>query len=179
MTEPGSPAAPNAPLVGVIAGSDSDLPQLQGCFDGLNELGIAHEVRILSAHRTPDAVDDLFADGGPYRVVIAAAGGAAHLAGAIAARTTVPVIGIPLVMPPFQGLDALLATVQMPPGIPVATVSCGAWGAANAALLAAEILGVADADLAERIRARRAALRDKVLQKDAVLRVRARAPREG
>ena len=155
--------------VAVIMGSDSDLPALQPALKQLEELGIPSETHIYSAHRTPDEAA-AFAAGARengFGVLIAAAGKAAHLAGALAARTTLPVIGIPIKSSTLDGLDALLSTVQMPGGIPVATVAID--GAQNAALLAAEILAVEDAVLARSLQALRAAQREKVLSKDAAL----------
>lgn len=155
--------------VGIVMGSDSDLPILRKSIDVLQELGIPHEVRILSAHRTPKEAAEFAAtarDKG-FGVMIAAAGMAAHLAGAIAANTTLPVIGIPCKSTNLEGMDALLATVQMPTGIPVATVAIN--GGANAALLAAQILAVEDADLAQKLIAKREADAKKVLEKDAAL----------
>ena len=155
--------------VGIIMGSDSDLPVVQKAFDTLRALEIPFEAHVYSAHRTPDEARD-FARGARengFGALIAAAGMAAHLAGAIAANTTLPVIGIPCASGGLGGLDALLSTVQMPSGIPVATVAVG--GAANAALLAAQILAVEDASLAAKLDARRRADAEKVLQKDAAL----------
>jgi len=124
----------------------------------LVEFGVDHEVVVASAHRTPDLLDRYVraAEARGIRVIIAGSGGAAHLAGAVAARTVLPVIGVPLDATGLGGLDALLSTVQMPPGIPVATVSIGTWGARNAALLAVEVLGVSEESLRERVRAYRA-----------------------
>ena len=152
--------------VGIIMGSDSDLPIVQKAMDQLKALEIPFEVHIYSAHRTPAEARDfeLNARKNGFGALIAAAGMAAHLAGAIAANTTLPVIGIPCKGPVFDGMDALLSTVQMPTGIPVATVAVN--GAANAALLAAEILAVADADLAAKLDAKRRADAEKVLAKD-------------
>ena len=155
--------------VAVIMGSDSDLPALQPCFDQLRALGIPFEAHVYSAHRTPDAAAD-FAKAAReqgFGALIAAAGKAAHLAGALAARTTLPVIGIPVKSSTLDGLDALLSTVQMPSGMPVATVAID--GSANAALLAAQILAVSDADLAARLDEIRAENTRKVLAKDAAL----------
>jgi phosphoribosylaminoimidazole carboxylase PurE protein len=149
--------------VGVLMGSRSDLPVMQACSNTLAELGIAHEVRILSAHRDPEGVR-AYALGAPARgvqVLIAGAGGAAHLAGALAAWSTLPVIGVPLAATPLQGLDALLSTVQMPPGVPVATVAIGEPGARNAAYLAAEILGLQDASILARYQEARKRMRPK------------------
>ena len=155
--------------VAVIMGSDSDLPALQPCFDQLRALGIPFEAHIYSAHRTPDAAADFAktAREQGFGALIAAAGKAAHLAGALAARTTLPVIGIPVKSSTLDGLDALLSTVQMPSGMPVATVAID--GSANAALLAAQILAVSDADLAARLDEIRAENTRKVLAKDAAL----------
>ncbi len=153
--------------VGIVMGSDSDLPVIQKATALLRELEIPFEVHVYSAHRTPLQAHDFAANAREkgFGVLIAAAGMAAHLAGAVAANTTLPVIGIPCKGPALEGLDALLSTVQMPSGIPVATVGIG--GGANAALLAAQILAVEDAALAERLAAKRAADTAAVLQKDA------------
>ena len=152
--------------VGIIMGSDSDLPIVQKATDLLKSLGIPYEAHVYSAHRTP-AEATAFADNARragFGVIIAAAGMAAHLAGALAANTTLPVIGIPCKSSQLDGIDALLSTVQMPSGIPVATVAID--GGANAALLAAEILAVTDAELAARLDAKRRADAEKVLEKD-------------
>ena len=153
--------------VGIVMGSDSDLPVIQKATALLRELEIPFEVHVYSAHRTPLEAHDFAANAreAGFGVIIAAAGMAAHLAGAIAANTTLPVIGIPCKGPALDGLDALLSTVQMPSGIPVATV--GVNNGANAALLAAQILAVEDATLAQRLAAKRAADAAKVLEKDA------------
>ena len=153
--------------VGIIMGSDSDLPIIQKTVDMLKSLEIPFEVHVYSAHRTPVEARDfaLSARSNGFGVLIAAAGMAAHLAGAIAANTTLPVIGIPCKGPVLDGMDALLATVQMPTGIPVATVAIN--GGANAALLAAQILAVSDADLVKKLDDKRAADAAAVLQKDA------------
>lgn len=150
-------------------GSDSDLPILRKTMDTLSELGIPYECHIFSAHRTPEEARDfaLSARKNGFGAMIAAAGMAAHLAGAIAANTTLPVIGIPCKSTHLDGMDALLSTVQMPPGIPVATVAIN--GGVNAALLAAQILAVEDASLAERLDAKRKSDAQKVLEKDAAL----------
>ena len=155
--------------VGIIIGSDSDLPIVQKAVDMLKSLEVPYEVHIYSAHRTPVEARDfaLNARAGGFGALICAAGMAAHLAGAIAANTTLPVIGIPCKGGMMDGLDALLATVQMPTGIPVATVAIN--GAANAALLAAQIIAVEDAALAAKLDAKRAADAAKVLQKDAAI----------
>lgn len=153
--------------VGIVMGSDSDLPVIKKATDQLKKLEIPFEVHIYSAHRTPAEARDfaLNARKRGFGVIIAAAGMAAHLAGALAANTTLPVIGIPCAGPVLDGLDALLSTVQMPTGIPVATVAVG--GGANAALLAAQILAVEDAELAARLDTKRAADAAAVLEKDA------------
>ncbi|MBQ3252386.1 MAG: 5-(carboxyamino)imidazole ribonucleotide mutase [Oscillospiraceae bacterium] len=155
--------------VGIIMGSDSDLPIIQKATDMLKSLDIPFEVHIYSAHRTPVEARDfaLNARENGFGVLIAAAGMAAHLAGAIAANTTLPVIGIPCKSSVLDGMDALLSTVQMPTGIPVATVAIN--GGANAALLAAQILAVSDGDLASKLDAKRASDAAKVLEKDAAV----------
>ncbi|MBO7741273.1 MAG: 5-(carboxyamino)imidazole ribonucleotide mutase [Victivallales bacterium] len=157
--------------VALLMGSNSDLPKIQSCIDTLKKLDIPCVVRVMSAHRTPELVAEFTesaADNG-FGVIIAAAGGAAHLAGAVAAHTQLPVIGIPVEGGALHGLDALLATVQMPGGIPVATVGIGSGGATNAALLAAQILGVSDPEVRARLVADRAARREKVIAADAEL----------
>ncbi len=152
--------------IGIIMGSDSDLPIVKKATDMLSTLGIPYEVHVYSAHRTPVEARDfaLNARERGFGVLIAAAGMAAHLAGAIAANTTLPVIGIPCKGGMMDGLDALLSTVQMPTGIPVATVALN--GAANAALLAAQILAVEDQELAKRLDDKRRADAAVVLEKD-------------
>ena len=133
-----------APLIAVVMGSASDSEVMQGCIDVLQEFEIPHEVRVLSAHRTPDLTREYVvsaADRG-IEVIIAGAGWAAHLAGFMASHTVLPVIGVPIDSSVFKGMDALLSTVQMPPGIPVATVAVGSGGAKNAAVLAAQILAL-------------------------------------
>ena len=153
--------------VGIIMGSDSDLPVIQKATSQLKSLGIPFEAHVYSAHRTPEEARAfaVSARKNGFGVLIAAAGMAAHLAGAIAANTTLPVIGIPCQGPCLEGLDALLSTAQMPTGIPVATVAVN--GGANAALLAAQILAVEDAELAEKLDAKRRADAEAVLAKDA------------
>ena len=155
--------------VAIILGSDSDLPVLKPAFDQLKELGIPCEAHIYSAHRTPDEAANFAhsARENGFGAIIAAAGKAAHLAGALAARTTLPVIGVPVKSSTLDGLDALLSTVQMPAGIPVATVAID--GAKNAALLAAQILSVEDASLAEKLAAMRRAQREAILAKGTAL----------
>ena len=155
--------------VGIIMGSDSDLPIIKKATDMLKSLDIPFEVHIYSAHRTPVEARDfaLNARENGFGVLIAAAGMAAHLAGAIAANTTLPVIGIPCKSSVLDGMDALLSTVQMPTGIPVATVAIN--GGANAALLAAQIIAVEDKELAARLDAKRASDAAAVLQKDSTV----------
>ncbi len=155
--------------VAVLMGSNSDLPKIQKCIDTLKSLGIETVVRVMSAHRTPEVVADFtdHAIENGFGVIIAAAGGAAHLAGAVAAHTLLPVIGIPVEGGAFNGLDALLSTVQMPGGIPVATVGVGSGGATNAALLAAEILAANDPALREKLAADRVKRAEKVREADA------------
>ena len=155
----------DTPVVAVLMGSDSDLPKMKACLDALAELGIAFEVDVISAHRTPGRAHD-FATGARergIRVIIAGAGGAAHLAGVLASLTTLPVIGVPISSSALQGVDALYATVQMPPGVPVATV--GVDASRNAAILAAQILATADADLGDRLKAAKAGMADAVDEK--------------
>jgi 5-(carboxyamino)imidazole ribonucleotide mutase len=143
--------SPDTPEVGILVGSKSDMPVLERCTARLEELGIGYELEVRSAHRNPEGVSE-YASAARQRglkVIICAAGMAAHLAGAVAARTTLPVIGIPVAAGTLGGLDSLLATVQMPSGVPVATVAVN--GAANAAVLAAQILALSDASLAEKL----------------------------
>ncbi len=163
--------AGETPLVGILMGSESDLPVMEEAARVLEENGIPHEVRICSAHRTPEqaAAYARKAAGRGLKVLIAGAGGAAHLAGALAAGTVLPVIGVPLDSSPLQGLDALLATVQMPAGVPVATVAIGKAGARNAALLALAILATADPALRGRLEAARQVLAEKVQAADKAL----------
>jgi 5-(carboxyamino)imidazole ribonucleotide mutase len=140
-----------SPSVGILVGSKSDLPVLEKCTARLEALGIDYELEVRSAHRNPEGVAD-YVTSAPERgikLLICAAGMAAHLAGAVAARTNLPVIGVPISAGPLNGFDALLATVQMPSGVPVATVAVN--GAANAAVLAAQILALSDPELAERL----------------------------
>ncbi len=153
--------------VGIVMGSDSDLPVIRKATDMLKALDVPFEVHVYSAHRTPEEARAfaLSARENGFGAIIAAAGMAAHLAGALAANTTLPVIGIPCAGPLLDGLDALLSTVQMPTGIPVATVAVG--GGANAALLAAQILAVEDAALAAKLDTKRKADAEAVLRKDA------------
>ena len=158
-------------FVAVLMGSDSDLPVMQSTLDVLDSLGISWEVKVTSAHRTPVATHDYVkgADARGCKVFICAAGLAAHLAGAVAGMTTRPVVGVPIDGGPLKGQDSLLSTVMMPGGVPVATVAIGKAGAKNAAYLAAQILAVADDDLAARVAADRQANADAVIAKDAAL----------
>lgn len=157
----------------IIMGSDSDLPVLKPAIKMLDELGIEFSVRVMSAHRTPAEAASFasLARNEGYGVIIAAAGKAAHLAGALAAQTTLPIIGIPVKSSTLDGLDALLSTVQMPSGIPVATVAID--GAQNAAILAAEMLAIADEELAQKLIAMRKKQYEAVLEKDAAIDVAA------
>jgi len=158
--------------VALLMGSDSDFPRLEECVATLRSFDVEVIARVLSAHRTPDDVVQFVETDGPadgVRVFICAAGGAAHLAGVVAAHTDLPVIGIPMDNPPLGGLDALLATVQMPGGVPVATVGAGRGGPVNAALLAVRILGVADESLSTRLTEFRASQAEKVHAKNAAL----------
>ncbi len=159
------------PFVAVLMGSDSDLPVLQTTIDLLQKLEVPFEAKITSAHRTPDITHAYVkdADERGCAVFIAAAGLAAHLAGAVAAATLKPVIGIPLDAGSMQGMDALLSTVMMPGGIPVATVAVGKAGAKNAAYLAAQIMALSDPELATRIRVERQSSADAVVAKDEAL----------
>ncbi len=154
-----------APLVAVIMGSRSDLDTMSAAVEVLTELAIAHEVRVVSAHRTPDWMFE-YAESAESRgleAIIAGAGGAAHLPGMVAAKTLVPVLGVPVAATGLMGLDSLLSIVQMPKGVPVATFAIGKPGAANAALFAAELVGVRRAEVRERLRAWREKRRDEVI----------------
>lgn len=153
-----------APLVAIVLGSESDRPMMEEATRTLTDFGVPFEVIVASAHRSPDLVDRYVrsAEQRGLAVLIAAAGGAAHLAGTLAARTVLPVIGVPLESTGLGGLDALLSTVQMPPGVPVATVALGTWGARNAAILAAQILAVGDPALRERLRQFKEAMARKI-----------------
>jgi 5-(carboxyamino)imidazole ribonucleotide mutase len=154
------------PLVGVVMGSKSDYEVLSAAVDILRTLDIPHETRIVSAHRTPDRLFEYAetARERGLRVIIAGAGGAAHLPGMLAAKTLVPVLGVPVSATQLNGMDALLSIVQMPKGVPVGTLAVGKPGAANAGLLAVEILATNDAGLREKLKAWRASRRDEVLQ---------------
>ena len=150
----------------ILMGSESDAPVMQGAVDVLREFGIATEMTVASAHRSPERVMRLVRDapGRGVKVFIVGAGAAAHLAGVVAAHTTLPVIGVPIDSSALRGLDALLSTVQMPPGVPVATVSIGKPGASNAAVLAAQILAVGNQEMAAKLDAYKRRLADKVEQ---------------
>jgi 5-(carboxyamino)imidazole ribonucleotide mutase len=154
------------PLVGVIMGSRSDWDTMRHAVDTLTELAVPHEARVVSAHRTPDQMFAYAAEaaGRGLRVIIAGAGGAAHLPGMVATKTTLPVLGVPVQSRALQGLDSLLAIVQMPRGVPVGTLAIGEAGAANAALLAAQILALGDPALRARLEAYRAAQTAQVLE---------------
>jgi len=156
----------------IVMGSKSDLPSLDGAFKLLKDFGVSYEARVISAHRTPQAACDFAsnAEKNGVKVIICAAGMAAHLAGVIASYTTLPVIGIPMASAPFNGMDALLAMVQMPPGIPVATVTAGSAGGKNSALLAIEILALTDASLNRKLKDFRAEQTKKVLTDDEAVR---------
>lgn len=154
----------NSVRVGIVVGSESDLPVMERCATVLEDYGIGHEMSVMSAHRAPDLVRayaQAARDRG-LRVLIGAAGAAAHLPGVLASLTTLPVIGVPLAATPLSGIDSLLSIVQMPPGIPVATVAVGDMGARNAGHLAAQIIGVNDPEVAETIDKVRLAMRGKV-----------------
>ena len=153
-------------LVGVVMGSDSDWPVMSGAAEALAEFGVPYDVRVLSAHRTPRDMLDWAerADGDGIRVVVAGAGGAAHLPGMVASTTPLPVIGVPVPLRHLDGMDSLLSIVQMPAGVPVATVSIG--GARNAGLLAVRMLGVCDPELLDAMRAFQRALADTARGKD-------------
>jgi phosphoribosylamine--glycine ligase len=154
--------------VGLLMGSDSDWGVMEECAKTLAKFGLEVEVRVLSAHRTPEEAGTFArtARERGIKVIIAAAGGAAHLAGAMAAHSPLPVIGVPLAATPLGGLDALLATVQMPPGVPVATVGIGNFGAVNAAILAAQIIAVGDPAMAKKMDQYKIDMAAKVHQKD-------------
>ena len=159
------------PLVAILMGSDSDLPIMNDAAEVLKEFNVPFEMHVLSAHRSPELVSEFAtkAKDRGLKVIIAGAGGAAHLAGVVAAHTPLPVIGVPVNSTPLNGLDSLLSTVQMPAGIPVATVAVGKMGARNAGILAAQILGVADAEMAEKLTGFKKKLDAGVKEKDAKL----------
>ncbi|HEV2619279.1 MAG TPA: 5-(carboxyamino)imidazole ribonucleotide mutase [Acidobacteriaceae bacterium] len=158
----------NTPLIGVLMGSKSDFSAMRAAVEMLSEFGVAHEVKIVSAHRTPELMVEYArtAVERGLRVIIAGAGGAAHLPGMVAANTVLPVLGVPIAATALQGFDALLSIVQMPKGVPVATLAIGAAGAANAGLLAVQILATTDAALQAKLVAWRAGRRDEVLAQE-------------
>jgi phosphoribosylaminoimidazole carboxylase PurE protein len=161
------------PLVSIVMGSDSDLDIMREAAKALDDFGIAYEIDVTSAHRSPDRTADFArkAAGRGIRVIIAGAGGAAHLAGVIAAHTTLPVIGVPIPSTALNGMDSLLATVQMPAGIPVATVAIGKAGATNAGILAAQILGLASESLARKLESLKETLVNSVEEKSRKLKI--------
>lgn len=161
----------NSVRVGIIMGSDSDWPKIKKAADALDEFNVAYEVRVMSAHRTPGVVAE-YAGSAVERglkVIIAAAGGAAHLAGVVAAHTTLPVLGLPVPTAELGGLDSLLSTVQMPGDVPVATMAVGMGGPRNSGLFAVQILALSDDSLAEQFATFKASLADKIAAKDAAL----------
>lgn len=159
----------STPRIGIVMGSDSDWPLLQTAVETLQQFDLTCEVRVISAHRTPELATAYAASAEErgLKVILSAAGGAAHLGGVLAAHTCLPVIGIPVKGGALNGIDSLLATIQMPAGIPVATVTLGSAGPINAALFAVQILALSDAGLATRFRAYKEALKEKVVQGNA------------
>ena len=156
------------PLVGVVMGSKSDLAVMEAAVEMLREFGVAHEVRVVSAHRTPDLLFEYAASaaGRGLRAIVAGAGGAAHLPGMLAAKTLVPVLGVPVPATSLQGMDSLLSIVQMPKGVPVATFAIGRAGAANAGLFAVQMLALTDEALAQKLAEWRAARTEEVLSQE-------------
>ncbi len=169
-----------SPFVGIVMGSDSDWPHVRGAAIALEEFGVAYEARVMSAHRTPELVQQYAsgASGRGIKVVLAAAGGAAHLAGTVAAHTVLPVIGIPVPTGLAGGLDSLLSTVQMPGDVPVATVGANSGGARNAGILAVEILAIGDERLRAKLVAFKQRLCDKVVARDAAFQDTLRGERQ-
>jgi len=161
----------NAPVVGIVMGSDSDWPKIKAAADALEEFGVLYETHVMSAHRTPEIVRQYatMAAARGLKVLIAAAGGAAHLAGVMASHTTLPVIGIPIPTDVMGGLDSLLSTLQMPADVPVATVAIGGGGPRNAGLLAVQILALSNIGLQEKLGAFRHALAEKINAQNAAL----------
>ncbi len=159
---------PQQPLVGIVMGSDSDFPIMEEAAKAFKQFGIPHEVRVISCHRAPAQVIEYArsAQGKGLKVIIAGAGGAAHLAGIIAAETTLPVIGVPIESSPLHGIDALLSTAQMPGGVPVATMAVGKAGAKNAAIFSTEILAIYDDDLNKKLNEFKESLEREVTAKD-------------
>src|SRR5215831_12865257 len=172
---------PESPLVSIVMGSDSDLEIMNEAAKALDDFAISYEIDITSAHRSPARTGEFArkAASRGIKVIIAGAGGAAHLAGVIAAETTLPVIGVPMPSSSLQGLDALLATVQMPAGIPVATLAIGKAGAANAGILAAQILALQEPELAVRLRQYKAELAAGVERADATLQMQLQGQHDG
>jgi 5-(carboxyamino)imidazole ribonucleotide mutase len=170
----------HSPLVGILMGSDSDWPHVRAAASALEEFGVAYEARVMSAHRTPEVVQQYAtsAAGRGIKVLIAAAGGAAHLAGTVAAHTVLPVIGIPVPTDLAGGLDSLLSVVQMPGDVPVATVGANAGGARNAGILAVQILAVADERLRAKLVTFKQRLREKVTARDAAFQESLRGERQ-
>jgi len=162
----------NLPVVGIVMGSDNDLETMKKCGEQLTAFGIAWEMRIISAHRTPQTAHEYSttAAGRGLKVIIAAAGMSAALAGVMAAGTTLPVIGVPMAAGPLNGIDAMLSTLQMPPGVPVASMAIGSAGATNAAILAAQILALSDSALAAKLVQFKQDQARKVAEKDAAIR---------
>ncbi len=171
------PKKPPKPLVAVLMGSDSDLPVMERCLKTMETLGVPFEVSVLSAHRTPDEVEAYVrrAEAAGVEVFVCAAGGAAHLAGAVVARTLLPVLGVPLDASPLRGLDALLATVQMPAGVPVGTLAVGEMGASNAGFLAARIVSLSHPAVRRALEEHRTGMIRGVLEKNARVRKRSSA----
>jgi 5-(carboxyamino)imidazole ribonucleotide mutase len=171
-TETKGEGAAGGVRVAVLMGSDSDLPVMKKCFEQLDAFGVRWDAVVASAHRTPERVVRYVQEMESRGVVcfICAAGGAAHLAGAVAAQTTLPVLGVPIAVEPFRGLDALFSTVQMPPGMPVATLAAGEYGAVNAGILAAQITALVEPAVAAKVRTSRATMRAKVVEKNAKMR---------
>ena len=169
-----------APKVAILMGSDSDLPTMKKCVAELTRLEVPWDLVVASAHRTPERVVKYVrrCEERGVLVFVCAAGGAAHLAGAVAAQTTLPVLGVPIAAEPFKGLDSLFSTVQMPPGVPVATLAAGDFGATNAGLLAAQIVSLTDPALRERLKKDRAAMPAKVAEKSAKARAEVGLPPE-
>jgi phosphoribosylaminoimidazole carboxylase PurE protein len=170
--------AKKAPQVAVVMGSDSDLPVMEAAVETLRTFGVPFEVRVLSAHRSPQALEEFAvqAESRGFQVLIAAAGGAAHLAGVLAARTALPVIGVPMPTDGAGGLDSLLSTVQMPAGVPVACMGIGKSGATNAAVLAVQILAASDPRLRQALHDHKARLAEQVQAQDAGLQQRLKSP---
>ncbi len=168
---------PKKPVVGIVMGSDSDFPIMEEAAKALKFFDIPHEVRVISAHRAPAQVIEYARTAlkRGLKVIIAGAGGAAHLAGIIAAATTLPVIGVPIESSPLHGIDALLSTAQMPGGVPVATMAVGRAGAKNAAIFATEILSIYDGYIHEKLKRFKASLEEEVIAKDRAIAERLKA----